>query len=76
MTLKVYNTLGQEVATAPDNEEMEEGEQKMFSTIGGSVPGGDASTFPSGVYYYRIVVNDVQGERVLYTRTGKMVLAK
>lgn len=50
VTLKVYNTLGQEVATLIDNELFDSGtEQFEF----------DASALPSGVYFYRLMAKGV-----------------
>ncbi|MBI5214129.1 MAG: T9SS type A sorting domain-containing protein [Ignavibacteriae bacterium] len=46
VTLKIYNSLGQEVASILDREEMYEGEQEVDF---------DATSLPSGVYMYRIV---------------------
>lgn len=45
VTLKVYNTLGQVVATILDNEYVEAGEQSVTF---------NPNNLPSGVYYYRI----------------------
>ena len=49
VTLKVYNLLGQEVATLFDREAIEFGETVEF----------DASSLPSGVYLYRIVAETI-----------------
>ncbi|TAK59930.1 MAG: T9SS type A sorting domain-containing protein, partial [Bacteroidetes bacterium] len=66
VTLKVYNLLGQEVATLLDNQEFESGEY--------SVP-FDASSLSSGVYFYRI---DVVGQDGIlsYRDVKRMTLIK
>jgi len=46
VTLKIYNTLGQEVATLLDHAWMEDGSQSLEF---------NANNLPSGVYFYRIV---------------------
>jgi hypothetical protein len=62
VTLKVYNVLGQEVAVLIDNERMESGEYEVQF---------DASGLPSGVYFYRLNVNN--GE---FVQTKKLLLMK
>jgi hypothetical protein len=62
VTLKIYNVLGQEVATLIDREEFTEGSNAVEF---------DASTLASGVYYYRLIVNDGQ-----FTQVKKMMLMK
>ncbi len=62
VTLKIYNMLGQEVATLVDNEMMDEGPNEVTF---------DAAQFASGVYYYRMIVNDGQFQQI-----KKMVLVK
>ena len=53
VTLKVYNTLGQEVAVLVDHEMMEEGTEEVEF---------DAGSLPSGVYFYRITAQGVVDE--------------
>ena len=72
VTLNVYNTLGQVVATVLDNEDMDEGEQEAEF---------DASGLGSGVYFYRIVAvnttddgGDAVGQR--FVSVKKMLLLK
>lgn len=60
VTLKVYNSLGEEVATLVRNE---------YVTAGVKEVGFDASNLPSGVYLYRIKAGD-------FTETRKMILVK
>jgi hypothetical protein len=62
VTLKVYNMLGQVVATLADREEFSSGENWVEL---------DAANLASGVYFYRIVVNDGQ-----FQDLRKMVLLK
>jgi hypothetical protein len=62
VTVKVYNVLGQEVATLADREEMLEGSNSVEF---------DATGLPSGIYYYRLTVNDGQ-----FTAVNKMMLMK
>ena len=67
MTLKVYNILGQEVAELIHGELINEGVQDVEF---------DASNLSSGVYYYRIVAEDVEENRVLLSSVKRMVLVK
>jgi hypothetical protein len=62
VTLRVYNLLGQVVATLADHEEFSSGENWVEL---------DASSLASGVYFYRIDVNDGQ-----FKDLQKMVLMK
>jgi len=62
VTLKIYNVLGQEVATLIDREEFTEGNNSVEF---------DASALSSGVYYYRLIVNDGQ-----FAQVKKMMLLK
>ncbi|MBI1807550.1 MAG: IPT/TIG domain-containing protein [Ignavibacteria bacterium] len=50
VTLKVFNLLGQEVATLLDHESMDDGRQDVEF---------DAATLASGVYFYRLVAEGV-----------------
>ncbi|MDI6804047.1 MAG: FG-GAP-like repeat-containing protein [Bacteroidota bacterium] len=49
VTLKIYNLLGQEVATLFNNEELDDGDQSIDFVADG---------LSSGVYFYRLVVNN------------------
>ena len=62
VTVKVYNMLGQEVRTLADREEFTEVENEIEF---------DASGLSSGVYYYRMIVNDGQ-----FNAVKKMMLIK
>jgi hypothetical protein len=72
VTLKIYNTLGQEVATLADHELFGDGDQEMEFDAGG---------LPSGVYFYRIVAEGlgdteegIAGQK--FTAVRKMLLVK
>ncbi|MBI1804356.1 MAG: T9SS type A sorting domain-containing protein [Ignavibacteria bacterium] len=64
VTLKVYNTLGQVVATLIDDETESAGYQQIVF---------DATDLPSGVYFYSIVA---QSENKLLTDVKRMLLVK
>ncbi|MDI6766769.1 MAG: T9SS type A sorting domain-containing protein [Bacteroidota bacterium] len=70
VTLKVYNSLGQEVATLLNNELQETGEQNVEF---------NSSDLPSGVYFYRIKAvgtapMDEESEDVEATKSGKVLV--
>jgi len=65
VSLKIYNVLGQEVATLLNNEAMDEGEHEIQF---------DASSLSSGVYFYRLLVSE-EGKQI-FTETKKLVLMK
>jgi hypothetical protein len=72
VSLKVYNILGQEVATLLDNAQFEEGTQTVEF---------NASNFASGVYFYRLITSsttNADGEVVgsQFVKVGKMLLIK
>jgi len=71
VTLKVYNMLGQEVATLIDNQLIDEGTNEVSF---------DASSLSSGVYFYRLIAQGVANEDGLVgptvTKVMKMMLVK
>jgi uncharacterized repeat protein (TIGR02543 family) len=69
VTLKVYNLLGQEVATLLQREEMEEGEHEVLF---------DASGLSSGVYFYRLTAESVDedGMKQAFTDVKKLMLMR
>jgi len=66
VTVKVFNMLGQEVATLVNHEEMSAGSREVTF---------DANDFASGAYFYRIVVNDEAGA-LKFQAVKKMMLVK
>jgi hypothetical protein len=62
VTLKIYNTLGEEVATLLNMEDMDTGRNTITF---------DADGFASGVYFYKLIVNNGR-----YQQTKKMLLLK
>ena len=70
VTLKVYNMLGQEVATLADQKQMGEGEHQVEF---------NASSLPSGTYLYRITakeLGDNSKNGVTHTDVKKLLLMK
>lgn len=69
VTLKVYNILGQEVATVLENEELEQGMQEVEF---------DGQGLSSGVYFYRIVVESLNEDAPVhaFSRVMKMLMLK
>jgi hypothetical protein len=70
VTLKIYNTLGQEVATLFDQEEMSDGIQEIDFT---------AAELASGVYFYRIVAEQLNSGGLThqtFVSVKKMMLLK
>lgn len=72
VSLKIYNTLGQEVASLFDEQLMDEGTEEVEF---------DASRLPSGVYFYRIIAQGVGDEEEgivgkRYVDVKKMLLLK
>jgi hypothetical protein len=72
VTLKVYNIVGQTVATLLENQQMEDGEQQVEF---------NASTLASGIYFYRIFVEQPANledgiPSNYHSTTRKMILVK
>lgn len=69
VTLKVYDVLGNEVATLVDEYKPAGKFEVEFSAKGGSASGGNAYNFPSGVYFYQLNAGS-------FVETKKMILIK
>ncbi len=70
VTLKIYDVLGNEIATLV-NQELLPGEYEVdFSAIGGSASGGDAFTLTSGIYFYQLRAGES------FVQTKQMILLK
>jgi hypothetical protein len=72
VTIKIYNILGQEIATLLDRGEMDDGEQEIEF---------NASSLPSGVYFYHLKAESIPDEDegvgpMTFTAVRKMVLVK
>lgn len=67
VTLKVYNVLGQEVATLLQNEEMDEDIQRVQF---------DARDLASGIYFYRVSGRSIEGTGEVQPISGKLLLVK
>ena len=66
LQLKVYDVLGREVAMLV-NQQMQPGSYSVD---------WDAANYPSGVYFYRLVVGDNSNNGGEFTQTKKMLLIK
>jgi hypothetical protein len=66
VTLKVYDVLGNEVATLVNEEKVTGVYETYF----------DGSAFSSGVYFYQLKVYSAKSETVNFIQTNKMVLLK
>ncbi|MBI5215683.1 MAG: VCBS repeat-containing protein [Ignavibacteriae bacterium] len=67
VNLKVYNLLGQEVATLLNNQQMDEGEYEIpFNAAG----------YASGVYFYRLEATNVEDGTKIYMQVKKMLLMR
>jgi len=67
VSLKVYDVLGNEIATLVNEEKLAGSYEIEFSAIGGSASGGDATTLPSGIYFYNLQAGD-------FVETKKMII--
>ncbi len=67
VTVRVYNMLGQEIAVLTDHEVYEEGVATLQF---------DARGLASGIYYYRVQMNDVVTGATKFVSTRKMILVK
>jgi endonuclease/exonuclease/phosphatase family metal-dependent hydrolase len=69
ITLKVYDVLGNEVATLVNKKKSAGSYEVEFSAIGGSASGRDAYKLTSGIYFYTLRAGS-------FIETKKMVLIK
>ena len=67
--LKVYDVLGNEVASLINEEKPAGNFEVEFSATGGSASGGNAWNLSSGIYYYKLVAGD-------FVDVKKMLLLK
>lgn len=67
VTLKVYNILGQEVASLIDKEFITEGKNEVTF---------EAGNLTSGVYFYRLTAEGIEEGSALFTQIRKMLLLK
>ena len=67
ITLKVYDTLGQEIALLVDKEQQPGNYEVLFNGVG----------LPSGIYYYRLTVaSSLANSNQIYSATKKIILIK
>lgn len=68
--------LGREVETLVSEQETAGSRSIVFFAIGGSASGGNASGLPSGVYFYRLQVEDPVHGTGSHSATKTLVLLK
>jgi hypothetical protein len=69
VSLKVYNILGDEVATLVNEEKQSGVYEVVFSAKGGSASGRDAYSLSSGIYFYKLQAGS-------FVETKKMILLR
>jgi hypothetical protein len=69
VTIKIYDVLGNEIATLVNEEKKVGSYEVEFSSIGGSASGRNAYSLPSGVYFFKL-------EAGKFSETKKMILLK
>ena len=69
VTLKVYDVLGNEVATLVNEEKPAGSYEVEFSAKGGSASGGNAYSLSSGIYFYKLQTGS-------FIKTRKMLILK
>jgi len=69
VTIKIYDVLGNEIATLVNEEKPAGSYEVEFSAKGGSASGGNAYSLPSGVYFYTLSSDN-------YLSTKKMILLR
>ena len=67
--LKVFDILGNEIATLVDEYKPAGSYEVEFSAVGGSASGGDTYNLPGGVYFYQIKAGS-------FVETKKMLLLR
>ncbi len=69
VTIKIYDILGNEIATLVNEEKPAGSYEVEFSAKGGSASGGNAYNLPSGIYFYSLSSSN-------FFSTKKMILLK
>jgi len=75
-TLKVYDILGNEIATLVNEEKNAGRYEILFSAKGRSASGGDGINLSSGIYYYQIRCGKLPDGKAGFVDTKKFILIK
>ncbi len=74
VSLKVYDIIGNEVATLVNEEQFAGSYEVEFNSSGHS---GEVRNLPSGIYFYKLQAgNPSTGSGQVFTETKKMLLIK
>jgi hypothetical protein len=66
-TVQVYDVLGREIVKLADNQEF---------LLGTNILEFNGSALPAGVYFYRIIVKDIDTNELMFQCTRRMILNK
>jgi D-alanyl-D-alanine carboxypeptidase len=76
VSLKVFDVLGNEIVSLVNQEQNAGSYEVKFSAEGGSAHGGDAYKLSSGIYLYRIQVENQTENMAGFIETNKMMFIK
>ena len=76
VTLKVYDVLGNEIATLVDEEKPAGSYEVEFANVGMRHASSNTKVLPSGVYFYQLKIGASSGSGQVFVETKKMILLR